>query len=301
MEERPGLTMDWRGKVIVGAVAALLAITLAIYLLAYGLDETTPLGRFFAPWVDPATEIGAVFAAWVGGLALFVIAGAFVAVVSLGRPEHESFDARARILFRRQSGRHIDYIVAKIKQVLEHYAERTKIKVAVVAYDATTQMYRTSRISETIVRSYLDDVQTDYVTTLTLYNVSSPPPGGVPNRLVYARVAGSPVGVAENFENGIERPLSCTIGPNGTCEVCTSVESWVRANTEPNTHKPVRYTQVLLMEFENLLDHEVVIKFSIDEATWETERFPPGSAKKFVEIKDVNPGKVALDYRIQAP
>src|SRR4029079_3618023 len=93
------------GAVFLAAVICILA-TVFIYWMGYGLD--------------PATHFGAAFASWVGGLVLFVVAGTVVALVSLVRPENESFDARARILFRRQTGKHIDYIVDRIKGVLEH-------------------------------------------------------------------------------------------------------------------------------------------------------------------------------------
>jgi hypothetical protein len=76
--------------VVLGALAVTLVATATIYILGIGLD--------------PATHFGAVFAGWVSGVALFVVLGVVVAVVSLEPPEKESFDSRARILFRRQTG-----------------------------------------------------------------------------------------------------------------------------------------------------------------------------------------------------
>jgi hypothetical protein len=82
--------VDWRAWVVLGALAVTLVATATIYILGIGLD--------------PATHFGAVFAGWVSGVALFVVLGVVVAVVSLEPPEKESFDSRARILFRRQTG-----------------------------------------------------------------------------------------------------------------------------------------------------------------------------------------------------
>jgi hypothetical protein len=112
---------DWRVWAIFAALFVVVAATGAMYALGLGLS--------------PDTNFGAVFASWVGGVALFAVAGTIVAIVSLVRPEHESFDARARILFRRQSGRHIDYAISRIKEVLEHYAEATERRIVINEYD----------------------------------------------------------------------------------------------------------------------------------------------------------------------
>src|SRR5437588_7652008 len=97
--------LDWRVWAVIAASTASIIATGFVYWMRWGLD--------------PSTHFGAVFASWVGGVALFVIAGAVVALVSLARPEMESFDARARILFRRQTGKHIDYLIQRMQTVLE--------------------------------------------------------------------------------------------------------------------------------------------------------------------------------------
>src|SRR5262249_11207225 len=176
---------NWRVWGIVAAAVLCVLATAAVYYLGYGLD--------------PVTHFGAVFAAWVGGLILFLVAGSVVAIVSLAAPENESFDARARILFRRQTGKHIDYIVSKIKEALEHYAEVTENTVLIKAFDAPTKRYLVATNNRAIVRSYLDDVETTYVSSLKMGNVTAPPPGGQPNRLIYVRVAGAPIGTSEEF------------------------------------------------------------------------------------------------------
>src|SRR5436190_11638910 len=88
----PGV--DWR----VGAVLAAYVISIAGTLLIYYYDiwGKAKTATIFG---DPATHVGAVFAGWVAGLVLFTIGGV-AALVSLARPERESFDSRARILFR---------------------------------------------------------------------------------------------------------------------------------------------------------------------------------------------------------
>jgi hypothetical protein len=281
--------LDWRVWGIIAAMVVSIVGTAIVYYLGYGRD--------------PATHFGSVFAAWVGGLALFLVAGSVVAIVSLVRPENESFDARARILFRRQAGKHIDYIVSKIKEVLEHYSERTVNRVVITGFDPTERKYRVASVNSVFVRSYLDDVETTYISHLNLDNVTEPPAGGQRNRLVYSRVAGNPIGGSEDFSVSIARPISCRIDTDGVCEVNSMIEFWVRANDEPNTHKVRRYTQILCLQIENLLpsDQPVDVKLTLDGTNWVNERLLPGMSRQVIEIKDVKPGIMAYDYRILAP
>lgn len=281
--------LDWRVTAVIIAAAISVLATLAVYASGYGLD--------------PATHFGGVFASWVGGLALFVVAGVVVAIVSLARPEDESFDARARILFRRQTGKHIDYIVAKIKEALEHYAETTVTKISVRAFHPGEKKYRISSSSDVKVRSYLDDVETTYSSHLSLSNVTAPPQGGEANRLAFIRVSGDAIGGPEDFLQSVTRPISCRIKENGVCDVSSMTEFWIKADDEPNTHKPKRYTQTLRLHFENLLpgNSAVEIKLTTDGTNWTTLRLAPGASKQAVEIKDIPPGTQAYDYRVLAP
>jgi hypothetical protein len=278
--------VDWRIKTIFGVVAAAVVVTAAVYYWGYGRD--------------PASFFGAVFAAWIGGLALFVITGILVAIISLARPEAESFDARARILFRRQAGKHIDYIISKIKEVLEHYAESTDIKITIREYSAAERKYLVSSTQDTIVRSYLDDVESTYISEIGISETTAPPPGGSPNRLVYARVGGTPVGATEAFNGTVIRPITCRIDRDGTCLVSTMTEFWLRANDEDNTHIPRRYTQVLRLHFENLIPADVEVKLTLDGTNWLTERMLPGTRRQVIEIKDLKPGATVFNYRITA-
>lgn len=279
--------LDWRVWGIIAAMAVSVLATAVVYYLGYGLN--------------PATHFGSVFSAWVGGLALFLVAGSVVAIVSLVRPENESFDARARILFRRQAGKHIDYIVSKIKEVLEHYAERTVNKITIREFDAGERKFRLSAVNSVLVRSYLDDVETTYISSLKFENVTAPPHGGESNRLVFVRVAGNPVGISEDFTSAVSRPISCRIDRDGVCEVNSMMEFWVQATDEANTHSPRRYTQVLCLLFENLTPDPVEVKLTVDGTNWVTERLSHGVSKQVLEIKDVMPGTLAYNYHILAP
>jgi hypothetical protein len=278
---------DWRVKLIVGFVVASTAATGCDYYEGYGLN--------------PATHFGAVFAAWVGGLALFVITGIVVAIVSLAKPEEESFDARARILFRRQVGKHIDYIISRIQEVLEHYAESTDIKVAIIDYDQDEKKYKISNMTDTVVRSYLDDVESTYISEARIGGVTAPPKGGTRNRIIYIRVDCKPVGTSEEFDNEFARPITCRIDRDGTSTVSIRRETWVCANDEDNFYAPRRYTQIVRVQFENLLpsNQNVEVKFTVDGREW-IEQLTTGSHKQVLTIKDVKPGTVAFNYRFMA-
>jgi hypothetical protein len=178
--------IDWRVWAVLGALA--LAVIGTICVFFSGID------------IDPVHKFGAIFASWVGALALFVVSGVVVAIVSLAQPERESFDARARILFRRQSGKHIDYIVNRLRHDFEQYAEHTSVRFTVTGYDVTEKKYKITYGSKVTVRSYLDDVITSYRTSVEYKGVTPAPAGKEPNSLVYVRVNEIPVGKREDFQ-----------------------------------------------------------------------------------------------------
>jgi hypothetical protein len=278
--------VDWRVWVVAAPTVATLVATGVIYWLGLGLD--------------PTTHFGAIFASWVSGLVLFLVVGSVVALVSLAKPENWRFESRARILFKRQTGSHIDYIVARIKGMLEHYAERTVIRIAVHSFDAGENKFRVVSTSDITVRSYLDDVQTTYNSTFDLGEVTLPPPGGQSNRLVYLRVNDVPQCESQEFGTEISKPLSCVIDKDSSCQVSRQTEHWLEAENEPNIHRPKRYTQLLTLFMENLTTpgHSLVIRLSRDGTRFDDHQLPPNKSLKLLEVKDVEPGQLAYDFRI---
>jgi hypothetical protein len=281
--------VDWRVWAVIAPTVAMLAATGIVYWLG--------LGR------DPVTHFGAIFASWVSGLALFIVVGSVVALVSLAKPENWPFDSRARILFKRQTGNHIDYIVARIKGILEHYAERTVIRIAVHNFDVGEGKFRVVSTSDITVRSYIDDVQTTYHSTFDLSEVTLPPAGGQSNRLIYLRVNDIPQCEAQEFGAEISQPLSCVIDKDSSCKVSRQTEHWLQAVDEPNIHRPKRYTQLLTLFIENLTipAQNLVIQFSQDGTNFDDRPLAPSKSLKLLEVKDVEPGQLAYDFRILKP
>lgn len=252
---------------------------------------------------NPSTEFGAIFSAWIGGVALFAVVGAAVSIVSLVRPEQESFDARARILFRRQTGRHIDYIVERIKDILEHYSEEANIKISIQSYDNNECKYKVLVTTSIVVRSYLDDVSTTYATDVHYSEATPSPTGGDPNRLIYVRVDGAPIGRTEDFDisGSLRRPLSTTIDMDQAARVEYCVQFWVSANEEGISHFPRRYTQNLRLEVENLIniDHSLKLSLIKNEGTEpDIIYLGQGECRALLEEADIKPNSRAYELRI---
>ncbi|MEE7492231.1 hypothetical protein [Methylobacterium oryzae] len=195
---------DWRVWTIVLALAISVVVTAAIYW-RYGIPS-------------PDTHWGSVFASWVGGVALFLVVGVASAITSAARPEMESFDTRARILFRKQSGRHIDYIVGRVHQVLEHYADTTHRRVVVSEYHEGERKFLVSVETAVSVRSYIDDVPSSYASSIRIKEVTAAPPGRA-NRLVYLRADDRSLGAGTEIVDLVDKPFETTIQAGCPCIV----------------------------------------------------------------------------------
>jgi hypothetical protein len=79
------------------------------------------------------------------------------------------------------------------------------------------------------------------------------------------------------------------------------MEYWVRADDESNTHTTRRYTQTLVLKFENLTTSAVKIHLCLDGIQWMTEQLPAGAVKKVTELNDIKPQTVAYNFKILAP
>jgi len=279
--------MDRKVWIIVVIVAGAIAATYGIYWWGCGHD--------------PSTFFGAVFAAWIGGLALFVITGIVVVIISLAKPEQESFDARARILFRKQTGKHIDYIVSKIREVLEHYAESTSIRVTLKQFHAGERKYLLGIQDTVVLKSYLDDIETTWDSKVEYWEITPPPPQCQSNRLVYVRIDNVVTGISEDFADKLTRPISTRIERDASCKVEYLVEYWGKANEEPHSLSPKRYNQLITLEFENLTGIAVTIQVSEDGKKPTDLVLAPGELRRALTLRDVFPNKEAYEFRVMAP
>jgi hypothetical protein len=278
---------DWRFRAIYFATLASLVITLAIY-------STGALQ-------DVSTFWGAVFASWVSAVIFFAFVGAIVATVSVFQPEKESLETRARILFRRESGPHIDYIVSKIRSTFEHYVETTRTKIAIERYHDGEKKYRLRSEDKSTVRSFIPDAKTSYSSFIRMTEVQNPPPGEQSNRLLYVRVNGTPQ-AGEDFVDHIERNFSIEIEPFGACLVEHQINNWHLADVEPYEHTARRYTHTLTVEMENLLPRIVKISRKMPGSpNWNELEIQPGQSITVITLHDLTPESTAYEFKILAP
>lgn len=256
----------------------------------------TCIGYFLWGALDPASHLGAVFAGWVSGVALFCIVGVATAVVSIAKPEAESFDTRARILFKRQNGPHIDYIISRVKMLFEHYAHSATRVVAIRKYNEGEDKYRVSTKTSIQVRSFIDDIESIYASRLSCDKCTSPPNGEEPNRLFYVRIDGEPTIASSDFDETISVPIETTIAAGGSAILTSRMEIWVAAESEQNRYRPVRYTQEFTLEIENYLNRDVIIKFIEGPVGEHTIR--AGQRKRIVQMSGLRPDEFVYDYRI---
>jgi hypothetical protein len=285
---------DRRVWAVLAAVAVTVIITVVIYLL--------PIDR------DPVKGFGAAFAAWVGGVALFLVAGAVVAIISLAQPERESFDARARILFRRQTGDHIEYIIRRIGGVLEQYAESQIITVTVRKNDSAHSHYFVGLRNDTVVRSYIEDVTSTYTSPVEYADMTLPPASGEsPNCLTLLRsISGDQVKVittGRTFQTEIRETVTTELAANEPAKIEMELEHWVRANDEENSHTAARYTQLFEINFENHTNEVVRIEVQRDRSTApEVISLNPGEPpKNGLRARNLYPEAMASIYRIRYP
>jgi hypothetical protein len=279
--------VDWRlGAILLATVVSLLG-TLVVY--AFGL------GR------DPSSFFGAAFASWAGSIAFFTVVGAGVAIVSLARPEEEPFEARARILFRRKSGLHIDYIVNRIKEVFEHYSELNANRIIIQEFHEGEKKYRVALESTLVIRSYIDDIKSKYASRISVKEVTSPPTGQRRNRLVYLRIDKVTKHKGEEFDNEFNLPFDAIIEPDSVCEIKHMLKIWMNAGSEESKKAPIRYTQKMTLEFDNQLreKRDVTIQLSRDNGqSWQDLHLPSGSAVSVLEAADLEPMKQVYAFRI---
>lgn len=266
-------TIDWRIQTIFAATLAFDVVTGVTLFLGYGLD--------------PSTFFGAAFASWVSGIVFFTLVGAIVAIVSLARPEEGSFDSRARILFKRASGSHIDYIVSQIRRTLEHYAELAENRITILDYDGESGKFRVALESKTRVRSYIDDIESSYSSMMRYTDMTPAPAGGQPNRIAYVRINGVSKGLPETIsEQGVTRPIDTEIAPSEICTIETRVEAWIVAGTEEIEHAPSRYTQKMKVTIENHLgSHATTVKVVTGDGEQNSRPLVPGAVHVFLSGK----------------
>lgn len=280
--------MDWR----IGAVLLATDVSVAATLTGFDLGLNGDAGGKF---------LHDVFAAWVGAIAFFGIVGLVVTVVSLARPEEERFENRARILFRGQDGRHIEYIVKRISETFEQYAEHVTDVITIRDFDQTSGRFLVNAEATTILRNYIDDVQSKFESRIRMQDVADPPPGRQPNRLTFLDVGGASTGSRVFRDGRLAVPIETIIPKRGSCRVAYGMEYWVQAGTEPNTYAPVRYTLYVGLTIRNHIPDGLPVHIRLTKdggGTFDDHHLRPGEERLICEARDLEPATEAYDFRI---
>ncbi len=211
-------------------------------------------------------------------------------------------NSRARILFRRQSGNHIDYIIAQFKTLLAHYTELAITKVKFVDYDEASNKVLLCGETVTYIRAYIDDIASTFSTYIEYRNITEPPTGKEPKRIVYLRVNDEPQpDCSGTFVDSIKKPYHVTIQPGELCKIDRCSLIWCRSGDEDNTHTPNRYTQELTLEFENQLPNDRAVSVEISRnrgQAWDKIGLRPGESKIVLCCKDAPPLQEIYRYRV---
>lgn len=283
---------DWRVRAIF--IATIIAVVIT------GLGYWNGLGE------NANDHKGALFASWAASVALFVVVGITSAIASLVSHAGEPFDARARILFGGKRGSHIDYIINRLPEIFEHYAEETSIELEISEYDEQDKKYLVLSKNSTSVRSYLGDISTTYQTAISADEVTPPPAGKASNMLRYISINGSAQKDCSNVEFNnckLEHQITTKINANEVVTVDHSIQYWICANSEPLVNLPIRFTQKLTLNVRNLTKiPKLKVRLIEGKEGIDTTHFlEVGTVTALLKNKDYIPNKPAYTLYIEAP
>jgi hypothetical protein len=249
--------------------------------------------------LNPSTPLGAFYMSWAAGVALFTLVGLIVAVTSVVRPDQEHFDVRARNLLRRQSGPHIDYVMGRLKEIVEPYIEHTEKRYVVQRYNETEKKFYVNHITTSTLRSFFDDINASFSSSLTYENGSSPPSGEEPCSLTYLKVNGSEIGKPEDFEGRFHRSFVANVPRKSVCKIEHRLNYWVKAEEEPNRHRPLRYTRSLSIVVENNGRRAITARMMLADGRTEHHIVKPGGSMEFFKALEIVPTDTEIyDFRL---
>ena len=233
-------------------------------------------------------------------MAFFAVVGTVVAVVSLARPEEESAETRARILFRRKTGRHIDYMVDKIGHIFEQYSEVVENKIEIL--DFCDNKFLLGFEGHTRLRSYIDDIPSNYTSHMEMAGIGPPPAGkdDKPNRIVRLLVNEQSQHKQAALGDSFKFEFTTVIQPNEACDIRQRFELWVEAENEPSAFVAVRYTQLVGLRLDNLWNKDVFVQVLVEDRVQDEFRLNAGSPRNCLQVADVEPGKTVYDIRFRA-
>jgi len=277
---------DWRAQLIVLTATIALVVTAAVWV-------AFPTAR------DAATFGGAVFASWLSSLGFFILTGLILSFVTIARPDQELFETRARNLFKRQSGPHIDYIVNRMHEVLEPYCEEISRLVTVTQYDPEEKLFFLHVDTTMTFRSFLVDIPSTLDSTVTYLSATPAPAGRERNCLGHLRMSGETVYEHEEFDDSIEKKFTIKVPQYDKCPVEYRLSYWIKAEEEPNRQRARRFTRSMKVRIRNQLTSKT-IKVTFPSNNSQDQMLKAGDEKEIVNLAEIKPGtgEATYDFRL---
>ncbi|HEY8289321.1 MAG TPA: hypothetical protein VIG49_08645, partial [Acetobacteraceae bacterium] len=246
-------------------------------LIATLLSIAATLIGFFCGLQDASAGfIKDIFAAWIGGVAFFGLVGLVVSVVSLSNAAEDSFPVRARVLVRGRTGSHIDDFIERLRTTLAHYAESVTRTLTVTEYDTASGMYLVRVDVETVIRSFVDDIDTTYLSKVS-YKPDYPPPANRRNKLIkLTGVESDRTPLVFGTADEISREYQAAVPRGEACIWESALEIWVKAGTEAITYSPIRHSLSTTVRIDNELDRELCLRVRWHDEPLRQETIPLG-------------------------
>jgi hypothetical protein len=290
--------INWQVRTLLTVSAIVVSITIAATLIPKITDATQFMGAFYASWV--------------AGLAFFVVIGIVATIITQSKPENEPFNTRARVLFHNKTGSHIEYIISRLTEIVEHYAENTENKIILREINQTDRKLRMEVEDTTIIRSYIKDFMTTYIARIELSEVTLPPEGCTihqKNQLLYCRIAGQPQRTF-TFEDKIDVDVPCSVEAGKELCVEHGMSFWQANAIEPYTHTVSRFTQRMQVKFESRLAIGQAVRVKFRGWLWDHFQefvLEPGQSASYVfgdlqpprDRKRPEPREMAYEFVIE--
>ena len=284
-----------------GRVADMLVATLfAIWLTLVGLL----LGALEAHRV-----IEEIFTGWIASVIFWALVGLIVAIVSVARSENEGYDTRARILFKGDTGPHIDYIVAALCGTIGHYAVRIARDITIREYHPDPGggggWFLLELESTMVLRAYVEDTETIYTSKAEYTNVNPTPLGGRAASIVQATCKHVDGTTSRpnivNRSNGHTIEYTTRFNRPGNCEFTVHREYWVREGEE-NIYELGRFTRDIATKIRNVCPNRdpVSMERRIPAATGRIPLQRDDGWKIIALDQDRKPDEIVHDFSLYA-
>ncbi len=285
---------DLRVQVIFGAM---ILSALACVIAAWLVHDIFNVGRFR----------GAFYASLVAGVVLSFVITLVIAVASLSRPDKAVFEARARNFLRQQKGPHIDDLIGKMQQLFEPYCTQVSKTMRITRFDQQAGLLLVVERTQFRLKSYLDDIEADFDTSLKYSTDTEAPDSGPQASLTYLRVNGHTIAENRTFTTRLEQGFTVPISKEGEGEVEHRKVYWCKPDIEPHVFQPVRFCRKLVLTLANDLPSlgiEVELRGTaeIEEHSPPRQDIPlrisvaPGHEARVIEADELPSGTPAYNF-----